>query len=336
MNKTRLHAWHRVGIAFAALVLLGAGYQQITQAVAKATYVPPGELVKVNGGAMHLYCSGEGTPTVVLEAGATGFAQSWVWVQRELEQTSRVCSYDRAGMGWSEDQAARHTGVHAAHNLNALLTEAGEKGPYIVVGHSMGGPIAQIFAGMYPDKVVGVGLIDPSHPDQLSRYGGAAQRLLNDFTQTLKLASWMSYTGVVRATDLLARHAEGLPQDAYKAAEFFASSHRHLFTSYQELEHWDTTMAAAKSYMELGDKPLLVVSATEGRSDFPQNYVRRFQQLHKELATISSESRHLKINGADHFTLLTERPHAQKTARAISQLVERVRAPVLEKPEDQG
>src|SRR5690606_36720139 len=125
---------------------------------------------EVNGITTHLYCSGSGSPTVVLQAGAVGFAQSWHWIQEEAASTTRVCSYDRPGLGWSEEMEGGHTGREIASHLHQLLQQANEPGPSIMVGHSMGGPLVQIFAGLYRQDVIAVALLDPCHPESIARH----------------------------------------------------------------------------------------------------------------------------------------------------------------------
>lgn len=308
-----------------AALLLGPVYQQSTQWLDNYRYSPPGKLIAVHGTNMHLHCTGSGSPTVVLEAGATGFAQSWAWVQEELATISRVCSYDRLGLGWSEGQGTAHTGAEVARSLKALLRQAREPGPYVMVGHSMGGPLVQIFAGLYPDEVAGMGLVDPSHPDQLNRHASQARQLMDDLTRKLRLASFLSYTGIVRISNVMAAKASGLPANAYRSAKLFAASPGHLRASHRELANWDTTMASARRFMAVEDRPLTVISATKARSDFPQPFVEAFVQLHSELAQMSPQGRHVKISTADHFSVLTDRENALQTAEALKELVRRTR-----------
>lgn len=319
--------WFRKGRFWSLLLLaLFAGpiYQQFSQAWDRLRFDPPGQLVEVNGRNMHVHCSGAGEPTVILESGATGFAQAWTWVQAELEKSFRVCSYDRAGLGWSEGEDAHHDGVAAARNLKSLLEKIDEFGPYVMVGHSMGGPLVQIFTGLYPEDVAAIGLVDPSHPEQNTRYREAAHAL-NEFAEKLQLASLLSYTGLLRLTNALAANAEGLPSQAYEVAHLFAASPRHLLTSYRELAAWESTMSAARKNVAWQDKPLTVISATEARDDFPKSFVRAFQTLHADLAAMSADAQHLTIPGSNHFTLVTDRRYARETADAIEELIVRAK-----------
>ena len=125
---------------------------------------PPGKLVDVGGRKMHLHCTGsQGRhPTVILEAGASSFWIDWSPVHPKIAKSDRVCSYDRARMGWS-DVGPMDTADSIVRDLRTLLSLANEKGPYIMVGASMGGIYVRVFQMRHPEEVVGMMLIDPTH-----------------------------------------------------------------------------------------------------------------------------------------------------------------------------
>lgn len=332
-GSSRRGLWHQVAwcrrwrvLLIAALVLVGPVYQQVTQRLDRISQSPPGRTVLVDGVATHVHCTGTGSPTVVLQAGAVGFAQSWAWVQAELSKVTRTCSYDRPGLGWSEASKSHYTGIATAQHLHQLLHQIREPPPYVLIGHSMGGPLVQIFTGLYPDQVLAIGLVDPTHPDVLTRYPNEAKPQKAKFSALIRAASVLTYSGLIRGTNLLAHKAEGLPSDAYQAAKLFVSSPQHLSAAHRELMHWDITMAAARAFMQMGGRPLTVISATESTGNMPEHYLEPLQGLHAEMAATSSDSRHLKIPHANHFTLLTKSEQAKKTAYALEDLVERARA----------
>jgi pimeloyl-ACP methyl ester carboxylesterase len=115
---------------------------------------------------MHIHCTGSGFPTVILEAGASSFSLDWSLVQPEIAKTTRVCSYDRARLGWS-DTGGPETATNIIDELKALLTAAEEEGPYVLVGASMGGIYVRLFQLRYPERVVGMVLVDPTHEFRL-------------------------------------------------------------------------------------------------------------------------------------------------------------------------
>src|SRR5436190_22605183 len=139
------------GVVLLVLILIGATYQGVATAVERRRFPHPGRLIDVGGHQLHLYCTGEGTPTVVLEAPATTMSAVWAWVQTDVAKMTRVCSYDRAGLGWSEAGDAPFTPQAVAPELNALLATAGERGPFVVAGAELGAAFATLYASRYPD-----------------------------------------------------------------------------------------------------------------------------------------------------------------------------------------
>ena len=129
-----------------------------------AIYPAPGKMYRVDGYDMHLYCTGEGSPTLVLEAGAGADSITWIKVQPELSKITRVCSYDRAGYGWSAPRPSPRDADTIAERLHSLLQQAGITGPLVLMGHSMGGIYIRAYAGHYPQDVKGLIFLDPGTP----------------------------------------------------------------------------------------------------------------------------------------------------------------------------
>ena len=127
---------------------------------------PPGKLVDIGGRKLHINCTGAGSPTVVLESGASAFSIDWTFVQPEIAKTNRVCSYDRAGYAWS-DPGRPETAQNVTADLHALLGAAGERPPYVLVGASMGGVYVRWYQMQHPAEVSGIVYIDASSEDGL-------------------------------------------------------------------------------------------------------------------------------------------------------------------------
>ncbi|MDQ3863459.1 MAG: alpha/beta hydrolase, partial [Actinomycetota bacterium] len=164
----RLLLW--LVVVLLVLALAGAIYQAIATELAERAYPPPGEMVDVGGYSLHINCEGQGSPTVVLDAGSGEFSAQWVRVQRQVSGTTRVCAYDRAGMGWSEMGPEPRDARRITGELHTLLSKAAIEGPYVLVGHSFGGMYMQTYAARYPEEVAGVALVDSStEPDQFSQ-----------------------------------------------------------------------------------------------------------------------------------------------------------------------
>jgi pimeloyl-ACP methyl ester carboxylesterase len=152
------------GVGLAGLFLIIILVLLIAPIASMGAPQPPGRLVDVGGGInMHIYCTGEGSPTIVLDAGLNGGTMSWAQVQEQVSNHTRVCSYDRAGMSWSEPGTKPRTYMKIADELHVLLAASGEEGPYVLVGHSVGAHTVRFFVQKYPTDVAGVVLVDPAH-----------------------------------------------------------------------------------------------------------------------------------------------------------------------------
>src|SRR3989304_10304359 len=162
-------AFRIIAILTLAVLILALG-TAIAGAVAKShlaqQYPAPGQLVDVGGRKMHINCVGQGSPTVLLEAGLGHYSLFWAYVQPEVAKYTRVCSYDRAGYGWSESSPMPRTANAEVDELHTLLVNADVQGPYILVGHSLGGMNMRVFANNYPDEVVGMVLVDSFHEER--------------------------------------------------------------------------------------------------------------------------------------------------------------------------
>ena len=145
------------------LMLIGAIYELAAETADAQAFPPPGQMVDVGGYRLHLNCSGSGSPTVVIDTGWGDSSAGWGWVQPEVAKTTRICTYDRAGMGWSEASPEPRTAREFAKELHTLLANANEPGPFVLVGHSLAGYTMRVYAHDYPEEVAGLVLIDPQN-----------------------------------------------------------------------------------------------------------------------------------------------------------------------------
>ena len=127
-------------------------------------YPAPGDLLQVETHKMHIWCEGEGELTVVLDAGAGMFSIGWRWVMPILSPSTRVCAFDRSGLGWSETGLPPYDGITAANELNELLSQAHIEKPFIYVGHSLGANMGMIYHHQYPDDLSALVLLEPADP----------------------------------------------------------------------------------------------------------------------------------------------------------------------------
>jgi pimeloyl-ACP methyl ester carboxylesterase len=218
------------------LVLVGATYQGATTALERRQFPHPGRLIDVGGHQLHLYCIGEGAPTVVLEAPATGMSAAWGWVQPDVAQVARVCTYDRSGLGWSEAGDRGYDPAAVPAELHALLEHAGERGPYVIAGEGLGAALATLYAAQYGPEVAALVLVDPPVPDRPAR---------RSVTRLLNASPWLARAGVLRATRLMSSNASGLPEVAARPLSAFLNRPDHLTRAASELSRWNDAVTLA-------------------------------------------------------------------------------------------
>jgi pimeloyl-ACP methyl ester carboxylesterase len=302
-------------VALVVLAVIGAIYQAIATERDERAYPPPGHLVNVGGYSLHINCVGEGSPTVILESALGAMSAHWVRVQQVVAETTRVCAYDRAGMGWSEPGPEPRDARQISSELHTLLKDADTEGPYVLVGHSYGGLYARMYAARYSGEVAGVALVDSSHPEQFTR--SPEGRAMYEQTRRMgAVLPFLTRLGVIRLFNVYPAHPD-LPPQQRAQIEAFNSSTRQVATTAAEFRATPETTAQVRSTGTLGDKPLAVISAGEQSSSW--------LELQDELAALSSDSIHRVVEGATHESLLYESRDAQVTGAAILEVVEVVR-----------
>jgi pimeloyl-ACP methyl ester carboxylesterase len=302
-------------VALVVLAVIGAIYQAIATERDERAYPPPGHLVNVGGYSLHINCVGEGSPTVILEAANLGTSAHWVRVQQQVAETTRVCAYDRAGMGWSERGPEPRDAKQVTGELHTLLKDADTEGPYVLVGHSYGGLYARMYAARYPNEVAGVVLVDSSHPEQFTR-SPEGRAMYEQIRRLGAVIPFLTRLGVIRLFNVYPAHPD-LPPQQRAQIEAFNSSTRQVATTAAEFRATPETTAQVRSTGTLGDKPLAVISAGEQSSSW--------LELQDQLAALSSDSIHRVVEGATHESLLYESRDAQVTGAAILEVVEVVR-----------
>src|SRR5689334_1675582 len=238
--------------AFLGLALVGYIYESLAEAADAKTYPPPGQLVDVGGYRLHINCTGSGSPTVVIVAGAGDWSTTWGGgVQREVAKTTRVCTYDRPGLGWSEPGPLPSDAARFAKELHTLLQNANVPGPYVMVGHSLGGFIVRIFAHDYASEVAGVVLIDSMNPKQVT------QSLSSSIAQQYSLQALLARFGIARLLIKLPAIAPSRPagEEAYYPLYVRPQSLQASAKEYRGLPASAEEAAAVKTF---GDLPLIV------------------------------------------------------------------------------
>ena len=187
-------------IAILIFACAGLAYERRGERRDAIRFPPPGRLVEAgNAQRLHIHVTGAGGPTVVLESGIAATSLSWALVQPAVAQFSTVCSYDRAGLGWSDTTSAVPTAAGIARELRTLLRNAQLPGPYILVGHSFGGLAAQRFAALYRNDVSGLVLVDPLAASEWYPFRDEREKMLRRGLSLSRRGAVLARFGVVRA-----------------------------------------------------------------------------------------------------------------------------------------
>ena len=301
--------------ALLVLALVGYIYEPIAEARDAKAYPPLGQMVDVGGYRLHINCTGTGSPTVVIESGWGDFSAVWGWVQPEVAKTTRVCTYDRAGMGWSESSPQPRTAREFAKELHTLLEKANEPGPYVLVGHSMGGYTVRVYAHDYPEEVAGLVLIDPQN---LSTEDAATFNPAPKPSKT-SLPVLMARIGLARLLAGPLGSIQNLPEGDKQAYTANTVTPRSTQTLLDEGRGMSEGGAQARAVTTLGALPLIVLSRGKDMDAESAASQARYLQL-------STDSQHLVADQSDH-RIMIEQPEA--AVAAILQMVEQIRQAVI-------
>ncbi|MCC6611888.1 MAG: alpha/beta fold hydrolase [Anaerolineae bacterium] len=303
------------------LLVLAFVYQMIATQRDKSRFPAPGQMVDVGGRRLHMNVQGEAgdKPTVILEAGMASISPNWAWVQQELAQHTRVVAYDRAGLGWSDPGVKPLDAAKSARDLHMALQRAGIGGPYVLAGHSYGGLVVRMFADLYPDEVAGLVLVDSSHPDQWinipASRGGQTVAFGN------RVTAFLTRFGLMRVFHLEESYITGLPPQTHAEMRAYLATPTGWSVGADGISAWrDISRQQVNSARSLGDLPLFVLSVTE-----QDHYAEVLTRLQAELAKLSTNSKHVTVEGATHYTLVSKKAYADIVSDAILQVIEAAR-----------
>jgi pimeloyl-ACP methyl ester carboxylesterase len=295
-------------------LLVGLSYEQWSRTSAARAFPPMGELVEVDGRQGHLHCTGEGSPTVILEAGLDPFgALGWGVVQPDIASMTRVCSYDRAGIMWSEPGPEPRDAHRVADELHALLEAAAESPPYVMVGHSLGGLFQLVYDARHPGEVSGFVFVDASHPEQMERFPEEMVEIMNESLPPPLLVKALARLGVTRMMGLIS--GETLPEERQAAARSLAP--QSMVGMVGEMVALEAIASQAQPTASLGSRPVVVLTA--GIQDLPpgievsaavqREIVSTWSELQEEIAVLSTNSERRVIQNSAHYIQI-EAPEA--------------------------
>jgi pimeloyl-ACP methyl ester carboxylesterase len=306
--------WRRIVLGLLAILVLlalcGVVYQNIGEAHDRRFSPMPGQRVQVTAGGsswyMHINCSGQGTPRVVLDSGLGDSFISWEKVQPQIAKFTQVCSYDRAGIGYSDPSLRPRTSEVIAEELHALLEAARISPPYVLVGHSMGGYDVRVFAGRYRNEVAGMVLVDSSHPDQQKRLPIELSGMEAGWLREAEFLAFTMPFGIPRLLELC---------DENPVARAVACNFHTAREGVKEMKAFRESATEVAASGSLGDLPLVVLShdPDKASAELPADLVKptndAWEKMQEEMAHLSTRGTQSIVKGSAHY-IQVDRPDA--------------------------
>jgi pimeloyl-ACP methyl ester carboxylesterase len=310
-------------VLLGVLALAGSAYQSFGNLRDRRRFPQRGRSIWAGKLRLNIDCSGHGSPNVILDSGMGVPATGWAMVQPEVARFARVCSYDRAGYGWSEAGPKPRTSLQIAKELRALLDASGEKGPYVVVGHSFGGYNVRVFTSMYPNDVVAVVLVDAEHGDEEKRIdellptwvkNQERQRDQRDEMLDRVLSPLQFRLGIDRLKTAVGWDKnESLPKELRQELLYLnqRSEDAGMAENAVDSASWDQVRSAG----DLGDRPLIVLTAGKPYDTDPLLSKEQSDKqndmwinvLQVEEARLSTRGKQVVVPGSGHM-IPYERP----------------------------
>jgi pimeloyl-ACP methyl ester carboxylesterase len=313
-----------LGLAFAGMM-----YENIFETRDRRFNKMTGELIDVGELKMHIDCTGDGSPAVILDSGLGDTFLSWRKVQPEIARFTRVCSYDRAGIGYSGSSSRPRTSEVIAQELHALLRAAEIAPPYILVGHSMGGYDVRLYASLYRNEVAGMVLVDASHPDQENRFPPELKNMEGSWQREAEFLAYTMPFGIPRLIGLCDE------DPVQRAAECNFQTARE---GVAELKAFPESAAQTAATGSFGDMPLAVLShdpekpSTELPADLAKPTNDAWEKMQEELSHLSTRgTQSIAKNGAHYIQ--NDRPDA--VIDAIRDVVQQTRQTAVSTAKDQ-
>ena len=295
-------------------------------------YPPIGQMIDIGGYHLHMHVEGEGTPTVIFDAGAGGIGLSWELLRPVIAKVIRVVEYDRAGLGWSDPSPKPRRADIMVDELHTLLKNANIEAPYILTGHSLGGVVARQFAAKYPDEVAGLVMVDSAHEQQMKRFPEALVKMMSSMKGMMSIMKLMGRLGVFALKPGLITIGDNgkLSNELVNQMRgVMSSSNSHADAMIAETE--SVNNAETQPISTLGDIPLTVIS--HGRLDenaVPQSlgqqvrddYEAAWQKLQAEIASLSTHGRLIVAERSGH-NIIFDQPEI--VAESILEMVGKIR-----------
>lgn len=328
--------WVAIGIGIILLlIIIGGLYFRL---FGPAPHIPEGQLVNVDGFKFHINAIGpkNDRPTVVIEGGAGLPTEFFHWLSEGLQDSLRVVRYDRAGIGHSDKHITPRDPETIARELHHLLEKAGESPPYLMAGHSMGGPYIRVFAQLYPDEVEGLFFIDATHHDFPERHNTPKESsfVFKAILLSIKAQAILADMGILSLMDRVVGtpyQGEGLPAESNARIKRFLANGK-IFRAYAgEMKEYFKALRRSAAANDFGDIPIRSFTAIrpkkeqDGAQEDESKVASSEATKYVEFEDLSTNGRHIGIPG-NHVTIFSKKENAHIICQEILKVAQEIRA----------
>ena len=317
-------------ISFLLLILIaGLSYRLFMPEVPE----PMGEMIDMDGYQLHILQAGEKNdlPTLVIEGGGGLSTEFYHWLSEDLKEQMRVVRYDRIGIGKSDALDAPRDPETVARQLHVLLEKAGESPPYLMMGHSTGGPQIRVFTELYPDEVEGMFFLDATHPDHVERYNAPKETSFKykGYLASIEILAVLCDLGIFPLYDQVfgtPYYGPGLPDSVNQSFKTCLRNGKAFRAYKEETRDYYRTLERSGRKEDFGSLPIRAFHAVpedpvERASKRKQIEKKIKQARHKEYADLSSNGKSFEIPG-NHVSIFTEQKNAAIICKEVLKLLD--------------
>ncbi|MEI6499000.1 MAG: alpha/beta hydrolase [bacterium] len=290
-----------IGLILVSLIIVGFIYEQISEYIDAKTLKAPGQMIQVGDHKIHIYCTGEninGNPTIVMIPGAGSSYFTFFKIQPTLSKYTKVCSYDPAGFGFSEGASDGRTAKDTANELKLTLDNANIEGPYLIVGHSLGGAYAQVFAKDNIKSIIGMVLIDSSCVEQAEIKDPPIPFFINAINNAISSAF---YVGLPRLAMTISPEAMGLHRDNGKIERSIVAKPFRETNKTSILTGALNSVEQVKQASNFDNLPITILEADGSQKQATELWGDKIGQCHKKMAAFSASAKYILVQNSEHF-----------------------------------